>query len=325
MNEVERYIEAGTRENTRRSYRSAVEHFEVTWGGFLPASSESILRYLAAYADQLAFSTLKQRLAALAQWHNSQGFPDPTKAPAVRQVLRGIRALHPQQARQAAPLQVLHLQQAVDWLEREAAQAAACDDLASLRRCRRDAALLLVGFWRGFRSDELCRLRVEDIRAEAGVGMTLYLPHSKGDRDHHGTTYQAPALRRLCPVAAYLNWIEVAGIAHGPVFRRIDRWGHLGEDGLHASSLVALLRRILERAGVPAEAYTSHSLRRGFATWATRNGWDLKALMSYVGWRDVKSAMRYIDPAISFGGLALRPAEADGSRQRLPPPYGDGD
>lgn len=325
MNEVERYIEAGTRENTRRSYQSAVEHFEVTWGGFLPASSESILRYLAAYADQLAFSTLKQRLAALAQWHNSQGFPDPTKAPAVRQVLRGIRALHPQQARQAAPLQVLHLQQAVDWLEHEAAQAAGRDDLASLRRCRRDAALLLVGFWRGFRSDELCRLRVEDIRAEAGVGMTLYLPHSKGDRDHYGTTYQAPALRRLCPVAAYLNWIEVAGIAHGPVFRRIDRWGHLGEDGLHASSLVALLRRILESAGVPAEAYTSHSLRRGFATWATRNGWDLKALMSYVGWRDVKSAMRYIDPAISFGGLALRPAEADGSRERLPPPYGDGD
>jgi integrase len=117
----------------------------------------------------------------------------------------------------------------------------------------------------------------------------------------------------------------VAGIAQGPVFRRIDRWGHLGEDGLHASSLIALLRRILERAGVPAEAYTSHSLRRGFATWATHNGWDLKALMSYVGWRDVKSAMRYIDPAISFGGLALRPAEADGSRQRLPPPYGDGD
>uniref|UniRef100_UPI0026EDB602 tyrosine-type recombinase/integrase n=1 Tax=Pseudomonas aeruginosa TaxID=287 RepID=UPI0026EDB602 len=54
--------------------------------------------------------------------------------------------------------------------------------------------------------------------------------------------------------------------------------------------------------------YTSHSLRRGFATWATANGWDIKALMTYVGWKDIKSAMRYIDPAISFGGLAARPA-----------------
>ncbi|EGH42627.1 Phage integrase, partial [Pseudomonas syringae pv. pisi str. 1704B] len=37
MNDVDRYIEAATRDNTRRSYRAAIEHFEVTWGGFLPA------------------------------------------------------------------------------------------------------------------------------------------------------------------------------------------------------------------------------------------------------------------------------------------------
>lgn len=326
MNEVERYIEAGTRQNTRRSYQSAIEHFEVSWGGFLPASSESILRYLAAYADKLAYSTLKQRLAALAQWHISQGFPDPTKAPAVRQVLKGIRALHPAQVKQAAPLQLQHLEQAVNWLDGEARDAALRGERGTLLRCRRDAALLLIGFWRGFRSDELCRLRVEDIRAQAGTGMTLFLPYAKGDREHRGTTYQAPALARLCPVEAYLNWISAAGIAYGPVFRRIDRWGNLAEDGLHANSLIALLRQILGRAGIAAEAYTSHSLRRGFATWATRNGWDLKALMSYVGWKDASSAMRYIDPVISFGGLALGASEAPGAepRQRLPARGGDG-
>ena len=92
------------------------------------------------------------------------------------------------------------------------------------------------------------------------------------------------------------------------MFRRLDRWGHLNDRALHPGSLISLLRQILQRAGIPAELYTSHSLRRGFATWATANGWDLKALMTYVGWKDMKSAMRYIDPAISFGGLAARPA-----------------
>ncbi|MNO06093.1 Phage integrase family protein [compost metagenome] len=58
---------------------------------------------------------------------------------------------------------------------------------------------------------------------------------------------------------------------------------------------------------MPAELYTSHSLRRGFATWATANGWDIKSLMSYVGWKDVKSAMRYVDASHSFGGLAEKP------------------
>ncbi|MNN01782.1 Phage integrase family protein [compost metagenome] len=109
----------------------------------------------------------------------------------------------------------------------------------------------------------------------------------------------------LCPVQAYLQWLEVAGIAHGPVFRKLDRWGNLSEQALNSNSLIGLLRRILERAGVPAALYTGHSLRRGFATWATSNGWELKALMNYVGWKDAKSALRYIDASVSFGELAL--------------------
>jgi chromosome segregation ATPase len=39
---------------------------------------------LVEYAETLAINTLRQRLAALAQWHISQGFPDPTKSPVVR-------------------------------------------------------------------------------------------------------------------------------------------------------------------------------------------------------------------------------------------------
>jgi hypothetical protein len=82
MNKADRYLQAGTRENTRRSYRAAVEHFEVTWGGFLPTTGDGIVRYLAEYADQHTISTLKQRLAALAQWHSGtspKGSPIPPK------------------------------------------------------------------------------------------------------------------------------------------------------------------------------------------------------------------------------------------------------
>lgn len=50
-----------------------------------------------------------------------------------------------------------------------------------------------------------------------------------------------------------------------------------------------------------AGAFSSHCLRRGFANWANDNGWDVRSLMEYVGWRDMKSAMRYIDTADSFG------------------------
>ncbi|MCV4274698.1 site-specific integrase [Pseudomonas capsici] len=301
MNDVDRYIEAATRDNTRRSYRAAIEHFEVTWGGFLPATSESVARYLAAYATTLSVNTLKLRMSALAQWHNSQGFADPTKSVMVRKVLKGIRALHPAQEKQAEPLQLQDLERVVAWLEAEAREALVRHDQAHLLRCRRDAALILLGFWRGFRSDELCRLQVEDIKAVPESGISLYLPRSKGDRENIGKTYQTPALQRLCPVQAYIEWVNCSALASGPVFRAIDRWGNLGEEGLHANSVIPLLRQAFERAGITADQYTSHSLRRGFATWAHRSGWDLKSLMAYVGWRDMKSAMRYIEP-VPFSG-----------------------
>lgn len=85
------------------------------------------------------------------------------------------------------------------------------------------------------------------------------------------------------------------------MFRSIDRWGHISDEVLHAGSFVPLLRALFRTAGVPApDSYSSHSLRRGFATWANSNQWDLKMLMEYVGWKDVRSAMRYIDAADPF-------------------------
>lgn len=126
--------------------------------------------------------------------------------------------------------------------------------------------------------------------------MTFQLPRTKTDRILKGTTYKTPALSRLCPVSAYLDWLAVSGLAAGAVFRSIDRWGYLSDDVIHASSIIPLLRRILTAAGVSdAGLYSSHSLRRGFATWASANGWELRALREYVGWRNMASASRYVD------------------------------
>jgi len=160
MSELDRYLNAATRDNTRRSYRASIEHFEVSWGGFLPATSDSVARYLVAYAGELAVNTLKLRLSALAQWHTSQGFPDPTKAPVVRKVLKGIRALHPAQEKQAEPLQLQHLEQVIEFLQQEGNDARNTDDQPRWLRAKRDTALILLGFWRGFRSDELCRVNI---------------------------------------------------------------------------------------------------------------------------------------------------------------------
>lgn len=301
MSTIEQYIQAATRDNTRRSYRAAVQHFELDWGGFLPATADSIAKYLVHYADTLAINTLRQRLAALAQWHIDQGFPDPTKAPVVRQVFRGIQRLHPAQEKRAKPLQLDQLEQLTTWLDGAITSAGAVNDRIAQLRHTRDKALVLLGFWRGFRGDELARLEVQYVDTIPGEGMTCYFPQTKGDRQFKGSTFKAPALSRLCPVSAYQAWIDLSGLESGAVFRSINRWGKLNDDGLNPSSIIPLLRSLFGKAGIlDADDYSAHSLRRGFANWATSNGWDLKTLMEYVGWKNIQSAMRYVDGADPF-------------------------
>lgn len=327
MSKIDVYLHAATRDNTRRSYQAAARHFEVEWGGFLPATADAIARYLVDHAESLAINTLRQRLAALAQWHIGQGFPDPTKAPMVRKVFRGIQALHPAREKRARPLQLEQLEQLAHWLDVQISVAVTAEKRSEQLRYSRDKAVLLLGFWRGFRGDELTRLQIEYIDVTPGEGMTCFLPRSKGDRSHKGSTFKAPALARLCPVEAYTTWIDLAGLTEGAVFRSIDRWGHIGAEGLHINSFIPLLRSLFIEADIAfAAQYSGHSLRRGFAQWATANGWDIKTLMEYVGWKNVQSALRYVEGADPFAPHRIeqvRPAAGGslaGLKQAAPVP-----
>ncbi|MDF5375975.1 site-specific integrase [Vibrio parahaemolyticus] len=320
MTNLDRYIHAATRANTRKSYRACIDHYEVVWGGFLPATSEGVARYLADHAHLLSLNTLRQRLAALATWHNEQGFPDPTKAPVVKKVLKGIAELHPAVEKRAEPLQLAQLQQLIEWIESQQRGGQNPTKTTTQLRLARNKALILIGFWRAFRSDELVRLSVEHIRVYPGEGMELFLPRTKTDRESRGRSYKAPALRQLCPVNAYLDWITAAGLTEGPVFRNISRWGALGQYALHPDSVIAILRQCGEEAGLDNHArYTSHSLRRGFATWANANRWDIKSLMEYVGWNSAQTAMRYIQTPDPFAQHRIEQG-LESSRLHAQPP-----
>lgn len=315
---IAQYLNAATRENTRQRYQSAISHFEVSWRGLLPATAETIAQYLAAHAGSLANSTLRQRLSAIAAWHTAQEFPDPTKAPLVKKVLKGIQEIHPRQEKQAKPIQIETLEVVDTYFSNQIELAKQAEDITQLKIHLRNRALVLIGFWRAFRSDELCRLNVENIQVVQGEGMSLYLPRTKTAHLTNGVTFHAPLLTRLCPVSAYQAWIHHVGLVRGPVFRNLSRWGRLADTALNPRSIIPMLRKILNQANIDnANGYSSHSLRRGFASWASQNDWELKSLMTYVGWKHVQSAIKYIDADDRFGQkriqsrLSALPSEAN--------------
>ncbi len=96
-------VEASIADNTRRAYRSDLDHF-AAWGGTLPAEPSIVASYLAAHAEVLSVATLVRRIATLSKAHEARGMPNPCRSEIVRATLRGIKRTCGTAQREAKPL-----------------------------------------------------------------------------------------------------------------------------------------------------------------------------------------------------------------------------
>ncbi len=283
------YLDAATSPHTRRAYQGDIRHFE-QWGGQLPAQTERILAYLHAFAPTLNPRTLSRRLTALKHWHTYQGFIDPTAAPVVAKTLAGIQRLHGQPKEKAPPLLPQQLAKMVDYLNEQGTLIA-----------RRDAALLQVGYFGALRRSELVAIQCEHLNWQTG-GLELMIPRSKTDPAGAGQCCVIPyGNATLCPIAALKQWLDVANIESGYCFRAIHSKDKIKATPLTAEMVTLILRRHALAVGIEqAEQFSSHSLRRGLATSASRDGASMPAIMRQGRWKNVNTVMEYIDAAKHF-------------------------
>lgn len=109
----------------------------------------------------------------------------------------------------------------------------------------------------------------------------------------YGTT---PA---TCPVRAFRAWTHAARLTDGPVLRRVDRHGHL-LGPLSAQGVAIVVKRHMSRLGHPIADFAGHSLRRGHATTASRNGASERTSMATTGHTSIETLRGYIDDAELF-------------------------
>jgi len=263
--EVARYIDAALAENTLRAYQGDLSHFR-QWGGRLPASPEEVARYLAQHAEALSAATLTRRLAGLAKAHRAMGMASPTESELVRLTMRGIRRQHGRPQQQVKPL------------TRDVLRSVLGAMGDSLREAR-DRALLVTGFAGALRPSELAAIECRSLEPTAH-GLILTIPRSKTDPEGQGHRIKLEGWGEgLDPKAALERWLARAGIEQGPVFRSLDRHGHLGGQAISANAVAQILKRRLREAGIDAAGYAGHSLRAGFATSAALDGvpaWQIR-------------------------------------------------
>jgi integrase len=123
----------------------------------------------------------------------------------------------------------------------------------------------------------------------------------------------APGVRaQTCPVRALQAWVEAADLGgSGPLFRSVGRGAtpRIGRTRMARSSVRLVLRRAAERAGVPLEGLSPHSLRRSFATEGYKAGVSERELARTGRWASVTTmrgydaSSRWADPASARLGL----------------------
>ena len=280
------YVQQARAANTLRGYRADWKHF-MDWCTHhqltpLPAAPETIALYLTMLAETHKCSTLQRRLSSISQAHQTAGLATPTQEALVRATWAGIRRVKGTVYEGKAAALTADIRRMVDTLPQTPTGI-------------RDRALLLIGFAGAFRRSELVGLNRADI-VIASEGITVTLRRSKTDQEGQGRKIGIPygSKPHTCPVRCLQAWLNVAEIQAGPLFRPINKHGHILPHALSDRSVALIVQKTARNAGLDATQYAGHSLRAGLATSAAQAGVSERAIMQQTGHANVNMVRRYI-------------------------------
>jgi integrase len=311
---AQKYMDQAKAKATRRAYASDWRDFE-QWCGrngltSLPATPSTVALYLTSLARPVAkpgqdvkplkAATITRRLTSINAAHKLAGLDSPATMNhrLVADTLHGIRRTLGVAQTRKKPLTRDRLLKLIGSLEGPIAAA-------------RDKALLLTGFAGSLRRSELAAIRVEDLTRHKR-GMTILIPRSKTDQEGEGREVEIPygSHDLTCPVMAIENWITIASIQDGQLFRSVGLHGNVGP-ALDKDSIGRIVKRLVRRAKLAnPDAYGGHSLRAGFVTEASANGATDREIMKQTGHKSIAMVHRYAradqkDRQIAVGKLGL--------------------
>lgn len=272
--------------NTMRAYRGDWEEFQLWCAGrdrsALPASPATVANYASTLATAgKKVPTIARKLAAIRFFHRGAGEENPTDNAGVSAILKGIRRTVGTAPRQKAPATVDVIHALMARIEPETLQG------------KRDRALLLLGFAGAFRRSELVAITVEDLTF-SDEGVDVFLPKSKTDQEAKGQSVAVLNGKALKPADRLKEWLSAAGIASGPIFRRINRGDHLTDEPLSAQSVALIVKKYADAAGLDVERLSGHSLRAGFVTSAAENRASISRIMEVTRHRDPRTVETYV-------------------------------
>jgi integrase len=287
----------------------------------LPASPDTVARYLRWLIDRPAVvidetvvgrdnsvtvrprlrkpvkaATLRRHLVSIGVAHRAADYEDPTKSLFVKAVARGIRV---ERGSASAPKEPLG---------RDALRAAILALPTERVIDKRDRAMVLFGWSGAFRRSEIAAVDVEHIRREQ-QGIEILLPRSKTNQEglHEHVLIGYASDPKFCAIFALDEWLRAARITSGPVFRRVDRHGNVG-DRIAGEVVSAVTKRLASTVGLDARLFAAHSLRSGWISTAAQEDKRERDMMRHSRHKSIPVFRGYVRQATKWNdhpGLGL--------------------
>jgi len=242
-------------------------------------------------------STLKRRLVSIGVIHKLKGHYLDTKHPSIIENIMGIKRRKGSIQNGKKPLLISSLKIIIDVIDQQNKEKI---------KILRDRSIILIGFSGGFRRNEIVSLNYDDLDF-VPEGLKIKIKRSKTDQFGEGSIKALPYFdnSQYCPVVSLKNWIDIARINSGALFRRFSKGSRLTEKRLTDQTVALLIKEYLQLAGIDNKNYSGHSLRSGFATSAAESGAEERSIMAMTGHKSSEMVRRYIKEANLFKNNAL--------------------
>ena len=295
-------LQSSKAKNTIRAYKSDFNDFGLfcAQNGFksLPSEAKIISLYLTQLSTkEVKISTIKRRLVSIGVIHRLKGHYLDTKHPLIVENLMGIKRRKGSIQNGKKPLLINNLKRLINVIDQQKKEQI---------KIFRDRTIILIGFSGGFRRNEIVSLDYDDLDF-VEEGLKINIKRSKTDQFGEGSIKGLPYFdnSQYCPVVSLKNWIDIAKINSGSLFRRFSKGSRLTEKRLTDQTVALLIKEYLQLAGIDNKNYSGHSLRSGFATSAAESGAEERSIMAMTGHKSSEMVRRYIKEANLFKNNAL--------------------
>ena len=301
QNQTLNNLKSSKAKNTLRAYKSDYKDFGIFCAkhGFnsLPTEPKVVALYITNLSKTSKFSTLRRRLVSISMVHKLKGHYLDTKHPIIIENLMGIKRSMGSFQKGKKPILINDLKSIIDAINKQ--------KIDELKKAR-DKTIILIGFGGGFRRTELISIDHEDLEF-VPEGLKITLKKSKTDQYGEGMLKGLPYFsnENYCPVMNLKEWLDLSNINSGPIFRRFSKGSNITNNRLTDQSVVLLIKKYLNLAGIENSNYSGHSLRSGFATVAAESGADERSIMAMTGHKTTQMVRRYIKEANIFKNNAL--------------------